>query len=141
MSFLLDTNVLSEGMRPRPNRGVVAWLAQVDEDRVFISVITMAELRRGIVRLPVSSRKAKLHRWLAEELRERFAGRILPIDDAVAMEWGDLVAARETAGGPIQPMDALIAATARVYDLAVVTRNVRDFKGAAQATINPWQPE
>ncbi len=138
MSFLLDTNVVSEWTKPRPNSGVIAWLDQVDEDDVFLSVITFAELRHGIDRLPASARRRRLDEWLRSELPTRFEGRIAPVDGAIADEWGRLVARREAGGRPIQAMDALIAATARVHDLTLVTRNVSDFKTSLKSLLNPW---
>lgn len=140
MSFLLDTNVVSEWTRPRPNPGVIEWLAQVDEDRVFISVITLAELRHGVERLPAGKRRTRLDEWLREELPLRFEGRILPVDGAVADTCGAVVAHRDGIGRPIQAMDALIAATAKVHQLTVVTRNVDDFKPPVDA-ISPWSED
>jgi toxin FitB len=138
MSFLLDTNVVSEWIRDRPNDGVVAWLAEVDEDRVFLSVVTLAELRHGIARLPSGVRRARLEDWLATDLPLRFEGRILGIESSVALAWGDVVAERAHAGRPIGAMDAFIAATSRVHDLEVVTRNAGDFEGSVRSTLNPW---
>ena len=138
MTFLLDTNVVSEWVRARPDPGVVAWLDEVDEDRVFLSVATLAELRSGIARIPTGSRRVRLEDWLGEELPARFEGRILAIDREVALIWGDVVAEREQAGRPIGAMDAFIAATARVRDLTLVTRNTRDFAGSVSAVLNPW---
>jgi predicted nucleic acid-binding protein len=139
VNFLLDTNVISEWVRVRPNPGVVTWLAQVDEDRAFLSVVTLAELRQGIARLPDGRRRTRLEEWLGGELPTRFAGRILPIANDVALAWGDVVAERFDAGRPIGAMDAFIAATARVYDLQVVTRNTSDFEGSLKETLNPWK--
>src|SRR5271169_173822 len=98
MSFLLDTNVVSEWMKPRPNPGVVAWLADVDEDRVFLSVITLTELRYGIERMPPGHRRKRLDEWLEEVLPLRFEGRILSIDAAVADACGKVVARSEALG-------------------------------------------
>lgn len=139
MSFLLDTNTVSEWVQPAPDAGVIAWLARVDEDDVFLSVVTLAELRYGMARLPPGARRTRLERWLAEELTVRFHRRILSVTDSVALAWGDIVAAREAAGRPIQAMDALIAATAQIHDLDVVSRNTRDFEGSVRAVVNPWK--
>ena len=84
MKFLLDTNVVSEWMKPRPNRGVIAWLAETDEDRVFLSVVTITELRYGIERMAAGSRRNRLDEWLSEELPLRFEGRVLPVDAVIA---------------------------------------------------------
>jgi len=138
VSFLLDTNLVSEWTRPRPNQGVIEWLAQVDEDRVFISVITLAELRHGVDRLAAGKRRSQLDEWLRVALPLRFEGRVLGIDVAVADACGTLVAQREHMGRPIHAMDALIAATAKVHQLSVVTRNVDDFKPSV-AALTPWR--
>jgi predicted nucleic acid-binding protein len=138
VSFLIDTNVVSEWVRPRPNPGVLSWLAEADEDRIFISVVTLAELRRGIARLVHSRRRNRLDEWLRDELPLRFEGRILPIDAVVAATWGDVVAEREKHGRPMSAMDAFIAATARVHHLTLVTRNTPDFEGSVPEIVNPW---
>lgn len=138
MSFLLDTNVVSEWTKPRPNTGVITWLAEADEDRVFLSVVTLAELRSGIERLPAGARRKRLDAWLRDELPLRFAGRILPIDEAVADEWGRVVARSEVLGRPISAMDGMIAATAQVHALTLVTRNVSDFSSVLKSLENPW---
>jgi predicted nucleic acid-binding protein len=138
MSFLLDTNIVSEWVRPRPDAGVASWLAEVDEDQAFLSVVTLAELWRGIARMARSRRRAQLDEWLRHELLLRFEERILPIDDRVAVVWGDIVSEREAQGRPISVMDAFIAATARIYDLTLVTRNTSDFAGSVTAIANPW---
>lgn len=138
MTFLLDTTVVSEWVKSRPNRGVATWLAQVDEDRVFISVVTLAELRYGIERMPVGSRRKRLDQWLRDELPLRFEGRVLSIDPIVADGWGKVVARSEAAGRPISAMDALIAATAETHDMTLVTRNTSDFEASLRLIINPW---
>jgi toxin FitB len=138
VSFLLDTNVVSELVRPRPNPGLVEWLAERDEDRVFLSVVTLAELRYGIARLPVGRRRRSLEEWLRGELLQRFDGRILPIDDDVALTWGDVTAECAAVGRPIEAMDGLVAATARVHALELVTRNGSDFEAALISVHNPW---
>ena len=138
MSFLLDTNVVSEWVKPRPDPGVIAWLSDVDEDRVFISVITLAELRHGIERMGDDRRRRRLDEWLRHELPQRFEGRILPIDDTVADAWGKVVARREALGRPIEPMDAFIAAIVQVHELTLVTRNAPDFRSSVKAIVNPW---
>lgn len=138
MSFLLDTNVVSEWVRQKPDPGVITWLAEVDEDRVFLSVVTLAELRHGIERLADGQRRRRLDSWLRDELPLRFEGRVLSVDQAVADRWGEVVARREAAGRPIAIMDAFIAATANVHQLKLVTRNEADFKSAVKEIVNPW---
>jgi hypothetical protein len=139
VSYLLDTNVVSEWTKPRPNPGVVEWLAQVAEDEVFVSVVTFAELRHGIERLPAGRRRRRLDEWVRGELALRFEGRIVLIDGAVADEWGRLVARQEARGRPIAAMDGLIVATAQVHALTLVTRNATDFQVSVKTVLNPWK--
>ncbi len=139
MRFLLDTNAVSEWAKPAPDPELIAWLADVDEDRVFLSVVTLAELRHGVARLPAGRRRSRLDHWLREELPLRFEGRILPIDEAVASAWGDIVAQREAVGRPIGAMDAFIAAIAQVHDMTLVTRNVADFQASLASIVSPWR--
>ncbi len=138
MSFLLDTNVVSEWAKSRPNAGVITWLAEADEDRVFVSVITLAELRHGIERMPAGRREVRLDEWLRDELPLRFEGRVLPVDGAIADMWGKVVASREHKGRPMTVMDGFIAATAEVHALTLVTRNAVDFEGSVKNLVNPW---
>ncbi len=138
MNLLLDTNVLSEVQRPAPDRKVMGWLDTVDEDRVFISVASIAELRRGIALMDDGRRRAALAAWLANDLPSRFAEQILPIDWAVAERWGDLMAQSRRSGVALSVMDGFFAATALAKDLTLVTRNVRDFALFGVALSNPW---
>jgi toxin FitB len=138
VNFLLDTNLVSEWTKPRPNPGVVSWLADADEDRVFISVVTIAELRHGVERLAIGRRRKLLNEWIEGELLFRFDERILPIDAATADAWGRIVAHREGLGRPIGTMDAFIAATAQVHKLTLATRNQTDFEASVAAVVNPW---
>jgi toxin FitB len=139
VSFLLDTNVVFEWVKPRPDPGVVAWLADVDEDRVFLSVASLAELRYGIERLADGRRRRHLDAWLRDELPLRFEDRVLAVDRAIADRWGELVARRDAAGRPIGVMDAFIAATASVHELTLVTRNASDFRSVVKEIVNPWK--
>jgi hypothetical protein len=136
---LLDTNVISEWVRPRPDPGVITWLAEVDEDRVYLSVITLAQLRHGIERMDRGSRRQRLDAWLTDELPLRFEGRVLPVDAPVAEAWGRIVAARAGLGRPIGAMDAFIAATAKTHELTLVTRNAADFEPSLETIVNPWR--
>lgn len=138
MKFLLDTNVISEPMRARPNAGVLTWLAEVDEDSVFLSVVTITELRYGIERLAVGWRRNHLDEWLRKDLGSRFAGRILPVDLGIADACGSLVARSESVGRPIEPRDAFIAATAQVHGLTLVTRNASDFEVTVKDIVTSW---
>lgn len=138
MNFLLDTNVLSEVQRPAPDMKVLGWLDAVDEDRVFISVASIAELRRGIALMDDGRRRTALAAWLANDLPSRFAERMLPIDHAVAERWGDLMARSRRSGVALTVMDGFFAATALAHDLTLVTRNVRDFAEFGVSLHNPW---
>jgi toxin FitB len=138
VNFLLDTNVVSEWTKRRPDTGVVTWLAEADEDRVFISVVTLAELRHGIERLPAGGRRDRLDVWLTEQVPARFEARVLPVDAETANSWGRVMARGQAAGRPVGSMDAFIAATAERHDLALVTRNVSDFDALGIRLINPW---
>lgn len=138
MSFLLDTNVVSEWVKPDPNPGVVAWLADIDEAQVFLSVVTLTELRYGIERMPRGRRQKRLGAWLDNELPVRFEGRILGIDRVIADACGKLVARSEAMGRTIEAMDAFIAATAEVHQLTLVTRNTPHFQPTVKALLNPW---
>ena len=138
MSFLLDTTVVSEWMKPSPNPGVIRWLADVDEDRVYLSVMTLAELRFGTERLSPGGRKSRLEAWLQEELPLRFEGRFIVIEAAIADAWGRVTSRCAAAGRPIGVMDALFAATAEVHAMTLVTRNVTDFTASGISLFNPW---
>jgi predicted nucleic acid-binding protein len=137
MSFLLDTNVVSEWVKPRPNPGLIEWMESTDEDRIFLSVVSLAELRYGVERMAAGKRRSRLEAWLRDELPSRFEGRILSVDINVADGWGKIVSRSESAGRPIGTMDALLAATAEMHGLTLVTRNVSDFP-LLKATLNPW---
>jgi predicted nucleic acid-binding protein len=138
VNFLLDTNVVSEWTKPRPDSGVVAWLAEADEDRVFISVMTLAELRYGVERMPTGARRNRLDTWVSEQLPARFEARVLPIDAETADTWGHVMARGRTGGRPVGTMDAFIAATAERHHLTLVTRDVSDFDVLGIRVINPW---
>ena len=138
MGFLIDTNVVSEWVKPCPNAAVAAWLAEAEEDEVFLSVITLTELRYGVERMPKGRRRTRLSLWLENELPSRFEGRILAVDAAVADACGKLVARCDAAGRPIEAMDAFLAATAEVRHLILVTRNTSHFQPVLKALLNPW---
>jgi len=138
VNFLLDTNLVSEWTKARPDPGVIAWLSEADEDRVFVSVITLAELRHGVERLAMGRRRKRLNEWIENELLFRFDQRILSIDAATADAWGRIVDHREALGRPIGTMDAFIAATAQVHKLTLATRNQSDFELSVDSIVNPW---
>lgn len=138
MSFLLDTNVISEGSKQRPDAGVMDWLASIDEEQLHLSIVSLAELRHGVERLDAGRRKAALDLWLTEQLPLRFDDRLLPVDAETADAWGRIVAAAQAVGRPIGAMDAFIAATAKRHQLMLVTRNVADFEATGVRLFNPW---
>jgi predicted nucleic acid-binding protein len=139
MKVLLDTNVLSEVRRPAPEPKVLAWLDAIDEDRAFISVASIAELKRGIALMDDGRRREALSAWLAEDLPARFAGRILPIDLAIAERWGDLMAQACQSGVALSVMDGFFAATALAKELVLATRNIEDFGPLGLPVFNPWE--
>lgn len=137
--FLLDTNVISELVKPRPEPAVTRWIDATDENLLFLSVLTFGEIRKGIVSLPDgSSRRLSLERWLEHDLALRFAGRILAIDQAVADRWGGITAKALAAKLPLPVIDGLLAATALQHGLALVTRNARDVAVTRVSVFNPW---
>jgi predicted nucleic acid-binding protein len=139
VSFLLDTNVVSEWVKPRPEPRVVAWLAAVDEDEVFLSVVSFAELGHGVGLMPAGQRRRRLLDWIAHDLTARFDGRVLDIDRRVADAWGQLMARSRHAGRALGAMDGFFAATAVSYDLTLVTRNIRDFHDLGLPLHDPWE--
>jgi predicted nucleic acid-binding protein len=140
MNFLIDTNVLSEYNRTGgPDPGVKRWLEKTDRQSQYVSVITLAEIQKGIELLAQGKRRVQLEQWLGQDLEAWFAGRVLPVDRQVAARWASLLAQGARAGRPLPAVDSLIAATALAYDLTIVTRNTRDFEGIGATTINPWE--
>jgi toxin FitB len=137
--FLLDTNVISELVRAEPNRNVARWIGEMEETILFLSVLTIGEVRSGVERLSPGRLRSRLESWLAVDLRLRFEGRILPMTDAIAERWGALSGAAAKAGRPLPVIDGLLAATALHHDLTLVTRNNGDVSGTGVAALNPWQ--
>ena len=140
VSFLVDTNVVSEAVKPRANQNVVAWLTNTDEDRVFLSVITLAEVGRGVALMPEGPRRDRLKAWLNTDLPSRFENRILDVDRRVAAAWATLMARGQQHSTPLGTMDAFLAATAATHELTLVTRNVHHFANAGIPLLDPWQP-
>ncbi len=139
MKYLLDTCVISELVAKQPNPDVVAWVDSLDADSVYLSVITIGEIRKGIEKLPDSKRKTSLANWLQDELLVRFSGRILSIDTDVMLMWGRTIGALELEGKKISAIDSLISAIALHGNFCVATRNENDFRHAGAAIINPWK--
>ncbi len=136
MSYLVDTNVLSELRRREPAPAVVQWMEARPATALYLSVLTAGELRKGIEALPAGLRKQQLLDWLEVELPAFFANRLLPVDMKVAERWGKLLA---QAGRPLPAIDSLLAATALTHGLTLVTRNVRDFQFSGLTVIDPWE--
>ena len=137
MSFLVDTCVLSELVKPRPSPRVSEWCSAAPPETLFVSVLTLGEIRKGIEKLPQGRRRARIVAWLERELPAWFEDRMLPVDAGVANEWGRLMARR----GSLPAIDGLIAATALHHRLAVVTRNESDFAASGVDLLNPWKAD
>ena len=141
MSFLLDTNVVSEFVKPRPSQQLSLWLDSADEDELFLSVVTLAELRLGIETMAAGKRRDRLMAWLHDDLPQRFENRLVAVDHAVAEAWGVVMARARRAGRAMATIDGFFAATVEAYGLTLVTRDARDFAGAGIKLFNPWQAE
>ena len=137
--YLLDTNVISELTKLRPESKVVSWFQATSEDLLYLSVFTIGEIRKGIDSLPRGNKRALLESWLANDLVLRFAGRILEVNLDIAERWGLISAQAKIAGAPLAVIDGLMAATALHYNLTLVTRNTKDVRVAGINTLNPWQ--
>jgi toxin FitB len=136
--FLLDTNCISEVVRVKPEPRVLEWMEAADEALLYLSVITLGEIRKGVAGLSQGKRRTHLETWLELELQARFSGRILPIDAAVADRWGLLAADAKRQGRALSAIDGLLAATALHHDLTIVSRNVSDFTNTRVPVLNPW---
>lgn len=137
--FLLDTNCISELVRVRPEPRVMEWMDAADEGLLYLSVLTLGEIRKGLAALAQGRRRTRLETWLEVELRARFSGRVLPIDEEVADRWGLLAAQARRKGIALPVVDGLLAATALHYNLTVVSRNSSDFTSAQVPVVNPWE--
>lgn len=136
--YLLDTNCISEVINHRPEPRVVDWLKATDEVLLYLSVLTLGEIRKGAAVLPQSKRRTRLETWLELDLHVRFSGRILGIDAEIADRWGLLTAQAQHKGRPLAAVDGLLAATALHHNLTIVSRNVSDFSATHVAVLNPW---
>ena len=139
MNYLLDTCVISELVAKRPNPQVIAWINRTEETHLYLSVITIGEIRKGIEKLAQSRRRTALEEWLRDQLVVRFGGRIVPVGLEVMLRWGELTGALESAGHPMSALDSLIAATTLQGNFKLVTRNQEDFKYTRVALFNPWK--
>ena len=138
MIYLLDTNVISELIAKQPSQQVIDFVANLDEARVYLSVITIGEVQRGIMRLANGARNQSLLAWLEDDLRTRFQDRILPLDTETLLVWGTFMAELEAKGRTLSSFDSLIAATALRHRMVLVTRNEKDFAGSGLAIVNPF---
>lgn len=138
MKYLLDTCLISELVKKEPDASVIQWLDQQEESTLYLSVLTIGELIKGVNKLPDGARKDELQAWVDHDLALRFDERLLLIDRAVAGRWGEIQGNAERLGKKLPVMDSLIAATALVHNLAVVTRNVRDMELCGAKVLNPW---
>lgn len=133
--YLLDTNVISETVKKKPNPNVLRWLSSVDSHQLALSVLTLGEIRKGVERLTEHAKKQQITRWLEVDLVAHFAERIIAIDEKVADKWGYLCSHHN-----LPAVDSLIAASALVYNLKLVTRNTKDFSSILELElINPWE--
>lgn len=138
MRYLLDTNVISELIARQSNERVVRWVDSLDPGSIYLSVITIGEISKGIQKLPDSRRKSSIREWLSEDLLLRFEGRILTIDVAVMLAWGALAAETEGRGKTVPAMDSLISALALHHNLILATRDEEDFRHTGVQIVNPW---
>ncbi len=136
--FLLDTNVISELIKPKASPKVTTWIDTTDEELLFLSVLTLGEIRKGVVLLPRSARRTALEAWLSKDLPLRFSGRILNIDPEVADRWGHLSGLTCSRGANVAVIDGLLAASAIQHNLTLVTRNTKDVAATGVSLFNPW---
>ena len=137
--FLLDTNCISELVRPQPDPRVVEWMEAANEAMLYLSVLTIGEIRKGLAGLVQGKRRTHLETWLEVDLQARFAGRILPIDAAIANRWGLIAAEAKGRGKALPVIDGLLAATALHHNLTVISRDTSDFTNAQVQVLNPWK--
>lgn len=139
MKYLLDTCVISELVKPVPNEKVTSWIKNIDENQLYISVLTFGEIQKGIEKLSDGQKKKKLTLWLEDDLSQRFENRIIPINLEIALKWGEIQAMSEHIGRPLPSIDGLIAASALTNNCIVVTRNISDMEQSTADLLNPWK--
>jgi toxin FitB len=138
MRYLLDTSLISELVKNKPQRSVLDWVESCEEESLFLSVLTLGELQKGVIKLPQTKKREFLQSWISNNLTERFRGRILTVDEEVAVLWGRIQSEAEKRGKPMPAIDSLIAATGLVHHLIVVTRNSSDIEQSGVSLFNPW---
>jgi toxin FitB len=138
MKYILDTNVISEAINKQPNPQVMNWLKVMDTQKLYLSVVTVGEIKKGVEKLAQSHRKETIKDWFEHELLIKFDGRVLALDLPVILVWGELVGELEQKGRKLPALDSLIAATAKYYDYTLVTRNEKDFAGIDIPIFNPF---
>ena len=136
--FLLDTNIISELVRPSPNENLLSWLSEQDEGSIYLSVITIAEIMRGVAKLDNGKKKDTLFKWIKNEIPKKFLGRILDFDQESAFLWGKWQGEGDRTGKPNSIMDTQIAAIAAKFELILVTRNIKDFSSIPIECFNPF---
>jgi len=139
MKYLLDTCVISELVKKEPHPAVISWIAAGDESRMYLSVLTLGELIKGITKLPDGEKREKLQAWVSNDLALRFGRRLVEIDAEIARVWGTMLGEAERRGEKLPVIDSLIAVSASVHDLIVVTRNVQDMARCQANVFNPWE--
>jgi len=141
VNYLLDTCVISELAKSKPNPNVVEWVVGQDASRCYVSSITLGEIQKGISKLQDSTRKIDLQAWLDRDLRERFVGKTIAISANEALQWGAMVASAEAEGKSMPVVDSLLAATALFHGMTLVTRNTRDMQASGVKLLNPWESD
>lgn len=139
MKYLLDTCVISELIKPEPNSHVINWLNAQNEEDIYLSVLTIGEIQKGIAKLPESKKKQNLQNWLDNDLQQRFESRIIDINNEISLCWGKIQGEAEQKGNKMSVIDSLIASTGIVFDCTVVTRNVSDIEASDCKLYNPWE--
>jgi len=138
MKCLIDTCVISELTKRSPDKNVASWISNQQEENLFLSVLTIGELEKGIAKLKNDRRQQRLREWVDHALKDRFHGRVLPFDYEVASRWGLISGQAEAAGKPMPVIDAMIAATALLHGLTLITRNTQDVAPSNVPIVNPW---
>ena len=141
MKYLIDTCVISELIKKKPNENVINWITGNDEQDLFLSTLTFGEIYKGIGKISNISKKTTFSQWIEHDLKERFKNRILAIDINVAKMWGKIQGSAELEGKPMPAIDSLIAATGLAYNLTVVTRNISDMQQSKVVLLNPWKSQ